>query len=104
MGRKLGKISEVQIQLPVGYVGAFIRVRDNLDVNKRLERFVLITKEGKKDWYMVKYEKMPIFCNQCGLLGHWFEQCGTGEHDETKFEWWTLSSLMNIEQGVVVVE
>lgn len=64
-----------------------MRVRANLDVNRRLERFVSITRGGKKDWYMVKYEKMPIFCNHGGLLGHWFEECGTGEHDVSKFEW-----------------
>lgn len=87
MCRKLGTIMEVQIQLPAGYVGAFMRVRANLDVNKKLEHFVSITRGGKKDWYMVKYEKMPIFCNHCGLLGHWYEECGTGEHDMSKFEW-----------------
>jgi hypothetical protein len=87
MCRKMGKITEVQIQLPAGYVGAFVRLRVDLDINKKLERFVSITRAGKKDWYQVKYEKMPTFCNHCGLLGHWYEECGTGEHDPLKFEW-----------------
>jgi hypothetical protein len=87
MCRKMGKITEVQIQLPAGYMGAFVRLRVDLDINKKLERFVSITKAGKKDWYQVKYEKMPTFCNYCGLLGHWYEECGTGEHDPSKFEW-----------------
>lgn len=41
MCRKMGTILEVQIQLPAGYVGAFVRVRANLDVNRRLERLLL---------------------------------------------------------------
>jgi hypothetical protein len=35
----------------------------------------------------VKYEKLPIFCNFCGLIGHCYDECGTGEHDVSKFEW-----------------
>ena len=70
MCRKMGFISEVQTTLPASYVGAFVRVRAHLDVNKKLERFVSITRAGKKDWYQVKYEKLPTFCNNCGLLGH----------------------------------
>lgn len=46
-----------------------------------------IMKAKQKDWYQVHYEKLPTFCNHYGLLGHWYEECGTGEHDVTKFEW-----------------
>lgn len=70
MCRKIGTIAEVQIKLPIGYVGAFVRVRVNLDISKKLERFVSITRAGKKDWYQIKYEKMPTFCNHCGLIEH----------------------------------
>ncbi|KAK1664108.1 hypothetical protein QYE76_052267 [Lolium multiflorum] len=87
MCRKMGAISEVQIKLPVEYVGAFVRVKVDLDVNKQLERFVSITRGGQKDWYQVKYEKLPVFCNFCGLIGHAYDECGTGEHDVSKFEW-----------------
>ncbi|KAK1686572.1 hypothetical protein QYE76_047420 [Lolium multiflorum] len=87
MCRKMGKISEVQIKLPAGYVGSFVRVKVDLDVNKQLEHFVSITRGGKKDWYQVKYEKLPIFCNFCGIIGHCYDECGTGEHDVSKFEW-----------------
>jgi hypothetical protein len=49
--------------------------------------FVSITKDKKKDWYQLKYEKLPLFCGACGLLGHWYQECGTGEHDVKKLEW-----------------
>jgi hypothetical protein len=28
-----------------------------------------------------------MFCGHCGMIGHWFEECGTGKHDGSKLEW-----------------
>ena len=86
MCRNMGEISDVQITLPAGYVGSFVRIRVRLDVEKRLVRFVSITK-ARKEWYQVKYEKLPTFCGNCGLIGHWYQECGTGEHAVDKLEW-----------------
>lgn len=61
MCRPMGVILEVRIRLPVGYAGEFVHVRAKIDVNKWLTRFVLISKEGKKFWYQVQYEKLPAF-------------------------------------------
>ena len=58
-----------------------------LDINKKLVRFVPITRAGKKDWYQIKYETPPTFCGNCGLLGQWYQECGTGEDDASKLEW-----------------
>jgi hypothetical protein len=83
-----GEVKDVQITLPVGFVGEFARVRVKIDVTKKLSRFVSITKDKKKkDWYQLKYEKLPLFCGACGILGHWYKECGTCEHDESKLEW-----------------
>ena len=87
MARRIGEVEEVQITLPSGYVGQFIRVRVKLDVNQKLTRFVSFTRAGKTEYYQVKYEKLPTFCNACGKLGHWHQECGSGEHDEDKLEW-----------------
>jgi hypothetical protein len=87
MCRKVGEVREVQITLPAGYIGEFVRVRIKIDVEKKLNRFVSVTRDKKKDWYQLKYEKLPVFCGACGLLGHWYQECGTGEHDESKLEW-----------------
>lgn len=55
--------------------------------------------------YQVKYEKLPTSHNNCGLLGHWYEECGTREHDTSKFEWvgGGLYWLMNGETRELVV-
>jgi hypothetical protein len=44
MCRKMGKILEVQTTLPAGFVGEFVRVKVELNVLKKLIRFVGITK------------------------------------------------------------
>jgi ribosomal protein L32 len=86
MCRNMGEIKEVQIKLPSGYAGEFVRIHVKLDVKKKLMRFVSMTKDKHKEWYQVKYEKLPTFCNNCGHLEHWHEECGDGVHDESKFE------------------
>lgn len=35
----------------------------------------------------MQYEKLPTFSGHCGLVGHWHQECGSGEHDESKFDW-----------------
>jgi hypothetical protein len=87
MCKNVGEVKKVEIKLPAGFVGSFVRIKVKLDVQKKLSRFVSITKDGKKEFYQVKYEKLPTFCGHCGMIGHWFEECGTGEHDGSKLEW-----------------
>jgi hypothetical protein len=58
-----------------------------INVANKLFQFVSMTKDKKRDWYQLKYEKLPVFCGACGLLGHWYQECGTGEHEEGKLEW-----------------
>ncbi|KAE8806492.1 Superoxide-generating NADPH oxidase heavy chain subunit B [Hordeum vulgare] len=87
LASRIGMVEEVQVALTNGFIGEFIRVRVKLDVNKKLTRAVGITKGGEREKYLVKYEKIPTFCNACGLMGHWHEECGSGEHDQSKFEW-----------------
>ena len=43
-------------------------------------RVVPITiKESKR--YLVQYEKLPVFCFVCGLMGHEPIECGNGVHE-----------------------
>jgi hypothetical protein len=83
--RKVGKVSKVETH--VNGVGNFVRVRVVLDVRKVLARFVTVSRDGKREFYQVKYEKMPKFCGACGMIGHTHLECGTGEHEEDKLKW-----------------
>ncbi|KAK1652507.1 hypothetical protein QYE76_070312 [Lolium multiflorum] len=87
MCRNVGEVTEVQLKLPSGFVGSFVRIKVKLDVNKKISRFASVTRDGKKEFFQLKYEKMPIFCGCCGMIGHWYEECGTGEHEISKLEW-----------------
>ncbi|KAK1628838.1 hypothetical protein QYE76_003153 [Lolium multiflorum] len=87
MSRCVGEVLEVQIKLPAGFIGSFVRLKIKLDTRKKLSRFVSMTRDKKKEYFQVKYEKMPDFCAHCGMIGHWYEECGTGEHDQNSFEW-----------------
>lgn len=55
MCRPMGEVKEVQIKLPAGFVGKFVRVKVSMKVDKKITRFVSMTKDGKKEWYQVKY-------------------------------------------------
>lgn len=87
MAQRIREVQEVQVVLPSGFIGEFIRIRVKLDVNKKLTRFVSFTKSGETEFYQVKFEKLPVFCYMCGMLGHWHEECGSGEHTEKDMEW-----------------
>jgi hypothetical protein len=60
--------------------GNFICVRVELDVNKPLAWFTSVVRKGSGEVYLVKYEKVPKFCEVCGILGHEFMECGTCFH------------------------
>ena len=46
MAQRVGEVQELQIALPNGFVGQFIRVRVRLDVEQKLTRFVSFTRAG----------------------------------------------------------
>jgi hypothetical protein len=77
--------------------GVFHRVRVKLDSLKPLTRFVPLTLEGSERMFLqVQYEKLPKYCEHCGLMGHTYLECGTGEHgeDERQFGPWMISDEM----------
>ena len=78
MAKRIGEVQEIQIALPSGFVGKFIRVRVKIDVDNKLTRFVSFMCAGKTMFYEVKYENLPTFCYACGKLGHWHQECGSG--------------------------
>lgn len=55
MAKRIGEVHEVQIVLPNGFIGEFVRVRVKLDVTKKLTRFVGFTKSGETEYYQVKF-------------------------------------------------
>lgn len=52
-------------------VNFFMRVRVALPISKPLRRggFIAGT-DGERYWVNFKFERLPIFCHYCGVLGH----------------------------------
>jgi hypothetical protein len=83
--KKVGKALEVETYIQG--VNNFVRLMVKIDVTKVLARFVTISRDGQREFYHIKFEKIPKFCGACGFLGHIHLECGSGEHDEDKLKW-----------------
>jgi hypothetical protein len=62
--RKVGKA--IKVATNVHGAGNFVRVRVILDIRKPLARFVTVSRAGQREFYQVKYEKIPKFCGAYG--------------------------------------
>ena len=95
---RIGEVVKVEVDEDGWGWGNFLRVRLKIDLEKPLTRVlkVDIRKGGveRKEFFKVKYEKMPRFCAVCGLLGHTENECGDGVHDEKDFQYgdWLIAS------------
>ncbi|KAE8769973.1 hypothetical protein D1007_58343 [Hordeum vulgare] len=91
--RKVGEVSSVMLN-PRWGDGRIVRVRVRLNVNEPLMRFVSITRNQRKVYYSILYEKMPVFCYVCGHMGHTFLEHGNGKHDREAMAWgdWILAA------------
>ena len=71
--------------------GPFLRIRVIIDITKPLMRGKMIQIENlDAGWVVFKYEKLPIFCYFCGILGHQDHECpqlktGCFSSDEDEF-------------------
>jgi hypothetical protein len=83
--RKVGKV--VSVETDVQGAGNFVRVQVKIDVRIVLGRFVTISRAGQREFYQIKFEKMPRFCGSCGFIGHSHLECGTCEHIEANLKW-----------------
>jgi hypothetical protein len=52
------------------FEGNFYHVKIKLDVRKPLKSVVSVVRAGKRELFLLKYEKLPNLCQVCGFLGH----------------------------------
>jgi hypothetical protein len=78
-----GKVGDfVSQEVPsTDFVGNFYRVKVKIDVYKQLKSVVSIIRGGKRELFLVKYERMSDWCSVCGMLGHISKEHGDGVHD-----------------------
>jgi hypothetical protein len=90
MAASIGEVCSVDLYALGASGTSFVRVRVKLDVNRPLTRFVGLHPEGvERLSFQVMYEKLPNFCEICGLFGHGDLECGDGVHCEADKQYGT---------------
>ena len=76
MGNKLGSVVEVEKKQKLEGQSYFMRVKVAISLAKPIRRGAfLASSEGTKNWVTLKYERLPLFCHYCGILGHDLKHC-----------------------------
>ena len=71
VGSRLGTVDDVERHRRQDMQNFFMRIRIALPISKPLRRGGFISdSDGVRTWVTFKYERLPIFCHYCVLLGH----------------------------------
>lgn len=74
----MGNVEEFERRRRQDTPNLFMRVRVALPNSKPLWlRGFVVDSEGGRTWVKFKYERLPIFCHFCGLLGHDLRHCAS---------------------------
>ncbi|KAL5738450.1 hypothetical protein ACOSP7_031211 [Xanthoceras sorbifolium] len=107
LGRQIGEVCELDLGATGDCLGKFLRVRIRLDVSKPLRRCLRVDLDGSgpTSTMLLRYERLPKFCFQCGHLGHATRECVQVDRStlagSQKFEyggWLRASSLVRVRR------
>lgn len=56
-------------------MGVFARILVDVDLSEQLFEYVVVETEGHALFIDVQYEKQPLFCANCKVLGHILQNC-----------------------------
>jgi hypothetical protein len=90
IGNSLGDLEDVDVAGNGLGWGSYLRLRVTIDITKPLDRGRDLNFAGKSSWVEFKYEKLPLFCFQCGRIVHGPRGCPipagnrTSDRDEPK--------------------
>ncbi|KAE8786792.1 hypothetical protein D1007_39374 [Hordeum vulgare] len=60
------------------FEGNYYRVRVRLDVRNPLKKETSLIHGGHREILALKYERLPDWCQVCGMMGHQFKERGDG--------------------------
>lgn len=101
--RRIGKVREIQLAPTLLYDADYVWVCSRVLIGKPLTRFTPLTVEGEgRCLLMVKYEKIPYFCQVCGLMGHGHEECGDGVWEPKDKRWgtWMIAQPRTVQYAL----
>ena len=76
IGHHLGEVVEEEKIRGLESQNLFMRVKVALPLSKPLQRGGFIGgSDGQRSWVDYKYERLPLFCHYCDLLGHDLKHC-----------------------------
>ncbi|XP_023921589.1 uncharacterized protein LOC112033044 [Quercus suber] len=76
VGSRLGSVVEVEKKQKLEGQSYFMRVKVAIPLAKPVWRGAfLVGSDGMSHWVTFKYERLPLFCHFCGLLGHDLKHC-----------------------------
>jgi hypothetical protein len=95
IGATVGEVLEVEVdEEGVGW-GEYLRVRIVLDLTKPLSRGRRLRLRDRSLWIPFKYEKIPRFCFNCGVIRHGPRGCtrlggrrSLGDEEDVQFGKW----------------
>ena len=78
VGNRIGRAEEVEGQRRQDELNYFMRIKVTVLTGKPLRRGGFIAGlDGARSWVTFMYERLPLFCHYCGLLGHDVKHCAS---------------------------
>ena len=76
IGKRMGLVEEVEKRHNKDGHNLFMRVKVAIPIAKLIRQVgFLAGSDGQKTWTTFRYERLPMFCDYCGLLGHDIKHC-----------------------------
>ncbi|KAH7575706.1 hypothetical protein JRO89_XS02G0199800 [Xanthoceras sorbifolium] len=80
LGSQIGTVREVDAGASGDCLGKYIRVRVEIDIGKPLQRFLKVNlgSSAKDVVMLLRYERLPEYCFECGMVSHSIRECDCG--------------------------
>jgi len=75
IGASVGVVEEVDVGEKAAGWGEYLRVKVSIELSSPLARGRMLHLQGRSTWVAFKFEKLPKFCYNCGVIKHGRSGC-----------------------------